>query len=108
MMPNQQKGLPEGEQSNASADADGPNETMNRDDSKKHIPFQLDDNAPYRRLIAATLLRAIADACHGDDEALHWLYGEEAHLWAEAIDLPAWPPDIETLKSKRFSLPEDN
>ena len=105
-MPNQQKGLPESEQSNAAVDR--ANETVNSDDSRKHIPFWLDDNAPYRRLVAAILLRAIADACHGDDKALHWLYGEEAHVWAEAIDLPAWPPDIETLKSKQFSLPEDN
>lgn len=106
MMPNHQKGLPESEQSNAPIDR--ANETVNSDDSWKHIPFWLDDNAPYRRLIAAILLQAIAEACHGDDKALQWLYGEEAHQWAEAIDLLAWPPDIEMLKSKQFSLPEDH
>ena len=52
------------------------------------------DALPYRRVIAAVLLRAVRDAERGDRDAAAWLVSADAHALADALGLECWPPNL--------------
>jgi hypothetical protein len=65
----------------------------------RKLPY-VDDSRPYKRLAVAALLQACTDAHAGDDGAWAWVHGGQARRWAEALDLPNWPPRWEQLDSR--------
>jgi hypothetical protein len=48
----------------------------------------------YRLLLLAALYRAVLDARAGDTDAREWLTVGEGRDWAEALDVPCWPPKL--------------
>jgi hypothetical protein len=50
----------------------------------------------YRALLLAVIYRAVLDARRGDVEARDWLTTGGGRDWADVLELPYWPPDIET------------
>ena len=63
------------------------------------LPY-VDNPMPFRRLAAAALLQATLDANKGDACAQAWLHSDQAHEWADLLDLPAWPPRPEQLGNR--------
>ncbi len=59
----------------------------------RSLPYAGADHVGWRRLAAAVLLKGATDAHGGDGAALVWLYGPQARTWAQALDLPDWPPE---------------
>jgi hypothetical protein len=48
----------------------------------------------YRLLLLAVIYRAVLDARAGDCDARTWLTVGEGREWAEALDVPYWPPKL--------------
>ena len=63
-------------------------------------PEALDGDA-CAQLIAAVLYEAMYDASRGQEDALVWLWSDDARHYAGLLEIMAWPPSAEALARTR-------